>query len=51
MIALGAALITLVAVESGTADSASRVVQGVLAGIGFLGAGAIDLLSRLLPLL
>lgn len=42
MVSLGAALFVLVPLRSGMeiADS-SRVLQGVIAGIGFLGAGAI----------
>lgn len=49
LVALGAALVTLAAVThpefGGHADAESRVlqgaIQGVLAGIGFIGAGAI----------
>src|SRR5690606_31970439 len=42
MVSLGAALFILVPLRSGMdiAD-ASRVLQGIIAGIGFLGAGAI----------
>ena len=42
LVALGAALFVLVPLQVGisTADL-SRVLQGVIAGIGFLGAGAI----------
>ena len=40
LVSLGAALFVL-SQSDGTADSGSRVVQGVAAGIGFLGAGAI----------
>lgn len=42
MVSLGAALFILVPLRSGmdVAD-ASRVLQGIIAGIGFLGAGAI----------
>lgn len=42
MVSLGAALFILVPLRSGmdVADS-SRVLQGIIAGIGFLGAGAI----------
>ncbi len=42
LVALGSALFVLIPLQSGmqTADM-SRVVQGVIAGIGFLGAGAI----------
>ena len=42
LVALGAALLMVAAVESGvTADGLSSIVQGVITGIGFLGAGAI----------
>jgi putative Mg2+ transporter-C (MgtC) family protein len=42
LVALGAALFVLVPQMSGAqADAMSRVVQGVIAGIGFLGAGTI----------
>jgi putative Mg2+ transporter-C (MgtC) family protein len=42
LVALGAALFVLVPQMSGAqADALSRVVQGVVAGIGFLGAGTI----------
>ena len=42
LVAMGAALFVLVAQMSGNqADAMSRVVQGVIAGIGFLGAGTI----------
>ncbi|QXI30679.1 MgtC/SapB family protein [Pseudomonas vanderleydeniana] len=42
LVALGAALFVLVPQVSGAqADAMSRVVQGVIAGIGFLGAGTI----------
>ncbi|OZI40863.1 methyltransferase [Bordetella genomosp. 1] len=46
LVALGAALFVLVPVQNGmeVADL-SRVLQGVIAGIGFLGAGAIIKLS------
>jgi len=40
IVALGAALVTFLGAESDPA-SASRVIQGVITGIGFLGAGAI----------
>jgi putative Mg2+ transporter-C (MgtC) family protein len=47
LVALGAALIIIAAQQSGM-DNAdlSRVVQGVFAGIGFLGAGAIIKLNE-----
>nr|WP_241678176.1 MgtC/SapB family protein [Pseudomonas kitaguniensis] len=42
LVALGAALFVLVPHVSGSqADAMSRVLQGVIAGIGFLGAGTI----------
>lgn len=42
MVSLGAALFILVPLRSGIdAADASRVLQGIIAGIGFLGAGAI----------
>ena len=42
LVALGSALFVLVPLQAGTSISdMSRVLQGVIAGIGFLGAGAI----------
>lgn len=42
LVALGAALFVMVPQMAGNqADAMSRVVQGVIAGIGFLGAGTI----------
>jgi len=44
LVALGSAMFTLIAVDRGGAaqpDAISRVVQGIITGIGFLGAGAI----------
>lgn len=42
LVAMGAALFVLVPQVSGAeSDAMSRVVQGVIAGIGFLGAGTI----------
>lgn len=42
LVAVGAALFVLVPKEAGmTTGDLSRVIQGVVAGIGFLGAGAI----------
>lgn len=42
LVALGAALFVIVPLQAGTDMSdMSRVLQGVIAGIGFLGAGAI----------
>src|SRR5690606_14804537 len=42
LVAIGAALFVLIPQQAGISDAElSRVVQGVIAGIGFLGAGAI----------
>jgi putative Mg2+ transporter-C (MgtC) family protein len=42
LVAMGSALFVLVAIEAGlTPDGVSRVAQGIVAGIGFLGAGAV----------
>ena len=42
LVSVGAALFVIVPVQAGfSADDISRVVQGIVAGIGFLGAGAI----------
>jgi putative Mg2+ transporter-C (MgtC) family protein len=42
LVSLGAALFVLVPLESGmNEEQVSRVVQGLVAGIGFLGAGAV----------
>lgn len=42
LVSLGAALFVLVPAEAGMGfDALSRVVQGIVAGIGFLGAGAV----------
>ena len=42
LVSIGAALVVLVAIESGAnADGVSRVLQGLITGIGFLGAGVI----------
>lgn len=42
LVSLGAALFVLVPAEAGMAvEDLSRVVQGIVAGIGFLGAGAV----------
>ena len=42
LVSLGAALFVLVPAEAGMgADELSRVVQGIVSGIGFLGAGAV----------
>lgn len=45
LVALGAALVTMVGTQSGLGAydpaAASRIIQGVIGGIGFLGAGVI----------
>ena len=43
LVALGGALFTIVGLMFGTGDSsaASRILQGVTAGVGFIGAGVI----------
>jgi putative Mg2+ transporter-C (MgtC) family protein len=42
LVAMGAALFVLVPHQAGMAvDSLSRVIQGIVTGVGFLGAGAI----------
>jgi putative Mg2+ transporter-C (MgtC) family protein len=47
LVALGSALVTVTALQLGVvddathADAVSRVIQGVIAGIGFLGGGVI----------
>jgi putative Mg2+ transporter-C (MgtC) family protein len=47
LVALGAALFVLVPLQAGMqVEDLSRVLQGLISGIGFLGAGAIIKLSR-----
>jgi len=47
LVALGAALFVLAPLEAGmTSDDLSRVIQGLAAGIGFIGGGAILKLSE-----
>lgn len=47
LVALGAALFVLVPIQAGmSVPDMSRVLQGVISGIGFLGAGAIIKLSQ-----
>ncbi len=47
LVALGAAIFTLVPIETGmNVEDLSRVVQGVVVGIGFLGGGTILHLSQ-----
>jgi putative Mg2+ transporter-C (MgtC) family protein len=41
LISLGAALFVMATLAAGSADAASRAIQGVAAGVGFLGAGEI----------
>jgi putative Mg2+ transporter-C (MgtC) family protein len=43
LVGLGSAVFTLIAIDrSGTnVDAVSRVIQGIVTGVGFLGAGAI----------
>jgi len=41
LVALGAALFVAANHPHASPDSASRVIQGIVAGVGFLGAGAI----------
>lgn len=47
LVALGSALFVMVPLEAGVATAdMSRVLQGVISGIGFLGAGAVIKLSQ-----
>lgn len=47
LVALGAAMFTLVPLEAGMkVNDLSRIIQGVAAGIGFLGAGTIIQLDQ-----
>jgi putative Mg2+ transporter-C (MgtC) family protein len=41
LVSLGAAVFTLTALDSDGIDSTSRVIQGIVTGVGFLGAGTI----------
>ena len=41
LVSLGSAVFTLTGLDSGAVDSASRVIQGIITGVGFLGAGTI----------
>ncbi len=41
IVGLGSCVATIAAAEYGQADGATRVMQGILTGIGFLGAGVI----------
>lgn len=41
LVALGSAVFIVTIASAATADAASRVIQGVITGVGFLGAGSI----------
>ena len=41
LVSLGAAVFVVATASAATVDSASRVIQGVITGVGFLGAGSI----------
>jgi putative Mg2+ transporter-C (MgtC) family protein len=41
LVSLGSAVFVLTALDGGTLDSTSRVIQGIVTGVGFLGAGTI----------
>ena len=41
LVALGAAVFVVATASAATVDSTSRVIQGVITGVGFLGAGSI----------
>jgi putative Mg2+ transporter-C (MgtC) family protein len=41
LVALGSAVFVVATATASTVDSASRVIQGVITGVGFLGAGSI----------
>ena len=41
LVSLGSAVFTLTGLDSGAVDSTSRVIQGIVTGVGFLGAGTI----------
>lgn len=41
LVSLGSAVFVMTALEGATVDSASRVIQGIVTGVGFLGAGSI----------
>src|SRR5262245_54131923 len=41
LVTLGSAVVTMLALESGEPNNVGRVVQGIITGIGFLGAGVI----------
>jgi putative Mg2+ transporter-C (MgtC) family protein len=41
LVSLGAALVTVVAASLPNVDAVARAIQGIVAGVGFLGGGAI----------
>lgn len=41
LVALGSAVFTLTAFDANSIDSTARVIQGIVTGVGFLGAGTI----------
>jgi len=41
LVSLGSAVFVVATASAATVDSASRVIQGVITGVGFLGAGSI----------
>src|SRR5687767_1671014 len=41
LVSLGSAVFVVATASAATVDSTSRVIQGVITGVGFLGAGAI----------
>jgi putative Mg2+ transporter-C (MgtC) family protein len=41
LVSLGSAVFILSALDSGAVDASSRVIQGIVTGVGFLGAGTI----------
>ena len=41
LVGLGSAVAVMTAVETGDSGAVSRVIQGIVTGIGFLGAGVI----------
>ena len=41
LVSLGSAVFVLAALGDGPSDSTSRVIQGIVTGVGFLGAGTI----------
>lgn len=50
LVSLGAAIFVMTGIQTGmvreTADTMSRIMQGIITGIGFLGAGEIFRISR-----